>query len=97
MINFNITHKAAGARVGKLKLKHGVIDTPSFMTIGTYGSVKSLTNKELIDSGVQIILCNAYHLMLRPDKSIIKKAKRFHHSRDHCRMGKKSNAVTRQG
>ena len=78
MINFNITHKAAGARVGKLKLKHGVIDTPSFMTIGTYGSVKSLTNKELTDSGVQIILCNAYHLMLRPDKSIIKKAGGLH-------------------
>tara|TARA_B100001250_G_C19806384_1_gene793512 strand:- start:950 stop:2050 length:1101 start_codon:yes stop_codon:yes gene_type:complete len=78
MINFNITHKAAGARVGKLKLKHGVIDTPSFMTIGTYGSVKSLTNKELTDSGVQMILCNAYHLMLRPDKSIIKKAGGLH-------------------
>ena len=68
MINFNVTHKSDEARVGKLKLKHGVIDTPSFMTIGTYGSVKSLTSKELIDSGVQIILCNAYHLMLRPDK-----------------------------
>ena len=78
MINFNITHKAAGARVGKLKLKNGVIDTPSFMTIGTYGSVKSLTNKELTDSGVQMILCNAYHLMLRPDKSIIKKAGGLH-------------------
>jgi len=78
MINFNITHKDAGARVGKLKLKHGVIDTPSFMTIGTYGSVKSLTNKELIDTGVQIILCNAYHLMLRPDKNIIKKAGGLH-------------------
>ena len=78
MINFNITHKVAGARVGKLKLKHGVIDTPSFMTIGTYGSVKSLTNKELTDSGVQMILCNAYHLMLRPDKSIIKKAGGLH-------------------
>ena len=78
MINFNVTHKSDKARVGKLKLKHGIIDTPSFMTIGTYGSVKSLTNQELIDSGVQIILCNAYHLMLRPNRSIIKKSGGLH-------------------
>jgi len=78
MINFNVTHKSDEARVGKLKLKHGIIDTPSFMTIGTYGSVKSLTNQELINSGVQIILCNAYHLMLRPGRSIIKKSGGLH-------------------
>tara|TARA_B100000953_G_scaffold191001_1_gene157239 strand:- start:818 stop:1918 length:1101 start_codon:yes stop_codon:yes gene_type:complete len=78
MINFNVTHKSDEARVGKLKLKHGTIDTPSFMTIGTYGSVKSLTNQELINSGVQIILCNAYHLMLRPGRSIIKKSGGLH-------------------
>ena len=58
-MKFNITKKSGNARIGKLNLKHGIIDTPSFMTVGTYGSVKSLTNNELLDCNVQIILCNA--------------------------------------
>ena len=74
----NIPKKSGNARIGKLHLKHGIIDTPSFMTVGTYGSVKSLTNNELLDCNVQIILCNAYHLMLRPDQKIIEKAGGLH-------------------
>ena len=77
-MKFNITKKSGNARIGKLNLKHGIIDTPSFMTVGTYGSVKSLTNNELLDCNVQIILCNAYHLMLRPDQKIIEKAVGLH-------------------
>ena len=77
-MKFNITKKSGNARIGKLHLKHGIIDTPSFMTVGTYGSVKSLTNNELLDCNVQIILCNAYHLMLRPDQKIIEKAGGLH-------------------
>ena len=77
-MKFNITKKSGNARIGKLNLKHGIIDTPSFMTVGTYGSVKSLTNNELLDCNAQIILCNAYHLMLRPDQKIIEKAGGLH-------------------
>ena len=67
-MKFNIKKTDGKARVGRLELKHGIVDTPSFMTVGTYGSVKSLSNQELLDSNAQIILCNAYHLMLRPDR-----------------------------
>ena len=77
-MKFDITKKSGNARIGKLHLKHGIIDTPSFMTVGTYGSVKSLTNNELLDCNAQIILCNAYHLMLRPDQKIIEKAGGLH-------------------
>ena len=77
-MKFNISKKIGKARVGKLQLNHGIVDTPSFMTVGTYGSVKSLTNNELLDCNAQIILCNAYHLMLRPDQKIIEKTGGLH-------------------
>ena len=77
-MKFNIKKTDGKARVGRLELKHGIVDTPSFMTVGTYGSVKSLSNQELLDSNAQIILCNAYHLMLRPDREIIQRAGGLH-------------------
>ena len=78
MINFTLKNKSGKARTGILELRHGNIETPSFMTVGTYGSVKSLTNKDLMDCKAQIILCNAYHLMLRPEHDIILKAGVLH-------------------
>ena len=65
-IEFNVAHKSGAARIGKLLTKHGVIDTPIFMPVGTQGTVKAMTNRMLLDIGVQIILGNTYHLMLRP-------------------------------
>ncbi|MDR0985279.1 MAG: tRNA guanosine(34) transglycosylase Tgt [Endomicrobium sp.] len=62
------------ARLGKLHTERGIIDTPVFMPVGTYGSIKSVTNNFLYDSKVQIILSNSYHLYLRPGIEIIKKA-----------------------
>jgi queuine tRNA-ribosyltransferase len=54
------------ARLGKLETRHGTIDTPQFMPVGTQASVKSQTPTDLLAAGAQVILGNAYHLSLRP-------------------------------
>ncbi len=69
---------AIKARLGKLITAHGAIDTPCFMPVGTQATVKTLSNQELIDCGVQIVLSNAYHLYLRPGEEVIKEAGGLH-------------------
>ncbi len=69
---------ASSARVGKLKLAHGKVETPVFMPVGTNASVKTLSSRELIECGAQIILSNTYHLNLRPGIEIIGKAGGLH-------------------
>lgn len=66
------------ARVGQLTTARGVINTPVFMPVGTQGSVKSLSNEELENSGAQIILSNSYHLYLRPGTDLIEAAGGLH-------------------
>ena len=77
---FTISHqdKNSKARTGKLATAHGRIDTPCFMPVGTQGTVKALTPKNLEECGAQIILSNAYHLFLRPGMEVIKKAGGLH-------------------
>jgi queuine tRNA-ribosyltransferase len=77
---FKLIHqdKNSKARLGKLITAHGEIETPCFMPVGTQGSVKTLSPRELQDAGAQIILSNAYHLFLRPGKEVIKKAGGLH-------------------
>jgi len=72
-MQFNLTHNDGSARRGRLTFDRGVVETPAFMPVGTYGTVKAMTPEELIDIGVQIILGNTFHLMLRPGTEIIKK------------------------
>jgi queuine tRNA-ribosyltransferase len=60
------------ARRGQLKTAHGVIDTPAFMPVGTQGSVKGVSPRELCELNAQIILGNAYHLFVRPGLDVIK-------------------------
>ena len=60
------------ARRGRLKTAHGVIDTPAFMPIGTQGSVKGVSPRELRELNAQIILGNTYHLFVRPGLDVIK-------------------------
>jgi queuine tRNA-ribosyltransferase len=67
------------ARVGLLKTSRGIIETPVFMPIGTYGAVKTLTPDELQKIGVQIILGNTYHLHIRPGSNLIKRSGGLHH------------------
>ena len=66
------------ARLGVLRTPHGVINTPVFMPVGTYATVKTCSPRELEDLGAQIILGNAYHLYLRPGHNIVKKAGGLH-------------------
>ncbi len=65
---FKIEHKDKNcdARIGKINLAHGEVEVPVFMPVGTQASVKALTQEELEEIGTTIILCNAYHLYLRP-------------------------------
>ena len=60
------------ARRGRLKTAHGVIDTPAFMPVGTQGSVKGVSPRELCELNAQIVLGNTYHLFVRPGLDVIK-------------------------
>jgi queuine tRNA-ribosyltransferase len=61
-----------GARRGRIAFRRGVIDTPAFMPVGTYGTVKAMTPEELEENGAQIILGNTFHLLLRPGIDVIR-------------------------
>jgi queuine tRNA-ribosyltransferase len=71
-------NKKSKARIGRLITKNGVVKTPVFLPIGTYGAVKNLSQEELKNLGAQIILSNTYHLGLRPGIDVIKKAGSLH-------------------
>jgi len=72
-MEFKLKNTDGSARRGQLKFERGTIETPIFMPVGTYGSVKSLTPEELTGIGAQIILGNTFHLMLRPGMEVVKK------------------------
>jgi queuine tRNA-ribosyltransferase len=71
-MQFDLLNNDGHARRGRLTFDRGVVQTPIFMPVGTYGSVKSLTPHELTDNGAQIILGNTFHLMLRPTTEVVK-------------------------
>jgi queuine tRNA-ribosyltransferase len=71
MNDFQLTHTDGQARRGQLTLNHGVVQTPIFMPVGTYGAVKAMSPRELIEIGSQIILGNTFHLWLRPGTAVI--------------------------
>jgi queuine tRNA-ribosyltransferase len=68
---FELLSTDGAARLGRLTLAHGVIETPAFMPVGTYGTVKAMTPEELEGLGAQIVLGNTFHLMLRPGSDIV--------------------------
>ena len=70
-MNFTL-HKTDGvARRGTLHLAHGTVETPAFMPVGTYGTVKAMSPLELSEIGAQIVLGNTFHLWLRPGLEVI--------------------------
>ena len=77
MLEFTLLKKDTSglshARRGRLKLNHGTIETPIFMPVGTYGSVKAMSPVELKEVGSQIILGNTFHLWLRPGTAVLDK------------------------
>lgn len=71
-MKFEVSSECGAARCGTLKFRRGEIQTPVFMPVGTYGSVKSVTPEEVEASGARIILGNTFHLMLRPGAQVIR-------------------------
>lgn len=67
-----------GARLGRVHTPHGVIDTPTFMPVGTLASVKGVSPEELKSLNAQIILSNTYHLFLRPGHELVREAGGLH-------------------
>ncbi len=72
-MKFELDKTEGFARRGRLVFERGTVETPAFMPVGTYGTVKAMTPEELQDLGAQIVLGNTFHLMLRPGTEIIKK------------------------
>jgi queuine tRNA-ribosyltransferase len=71
--SFEVRKTSGYARRGRLTLAHGVVETPTFMPVGTYGSVKAMSTPELKALGTQILLGNTYHLYLRPGVEVLEK------------------------
>ncbi|HPZ41951.1 MAG TPA: tRNA guanosine(34) transglycosylase Tgt [Bacillota bacterium] len=67
-----------GARLGRLNTRHGLVDTPAFMPVGTQGTVKGMTTAELTGLDTAMILANSYHLYLRPGVEVIARAGGLH-------------------
>ena len=71
MFAFTLEARAARARAGRLTTPHGEVETPAFMPVGTAGVVKAVTRAQLEALDAQILLANAYHLMLRPGDRVV--------------------------
>src|SRR5438270_13626736 len=72
MFEVRATDKSTKARSGRLTTGHGVIETPAFMPVGTQGSVKAVSSRELRELNTQIVLGNTYHLFVRPGLDVIR-------------------------
>lgn len=72
------TDPSTRARLGKLTLPHGVVETPTFMPVGTQATVKAMTPRDLVETGASIILANTYHLALRPGPEVVRAAGGLH-------------------
>jgi queuine tRNA-ribosyltransferase len=73
MLEFELLATEGRARRGRLTLNHGVVETPVFMPVGTYGTVKGVLPRSLAEMGAEIILGNTFHLWLRPGLEVLKK------------------------
>jgi len=71
-MKFELHNTDGAARRGRLTFERGTVETPAFMPVGTYGTVKAMTPEELTGMGAEIILGNTFHLMLRPGTEVIK-------------------------
>ena len=91
-MKFEISHRDGAARSGTLTLAHGAVETPAFMPVGTYGTVKAMSPAELEEIGAQIVLGNTFHLWLRPGLDVIEK-----HGGLHGFMGWKRPLLTDSG
>ena len=81
-VQFQLIATDGAARRGRLMFARGAVETPAFMPVGTYGTVKSLTPAEVRDSGAQILLGNTFHLMLRPGAEAMRRFGGLHRFMD---------------
>lgn len=65
--------KQGKSRRGRLHTRHGTVETPAFMPVGTCGTVKAMMPESVAETGAQILLGNTYHLMLRPGADLVEK------------------------
>ncbi|MDE2080555.1 MAG: tRNA guanosine(34) transglycosylase Tgt [Burkholderiales bacterium] len=72
MLRFELLKTTDQARRGRLTLNHGVVETPTFMPVGTYGTVKGVLPRSLLEMGAEIILGNTFHLWLRPGLDVVR-------------------------
>jgi queuine tRNA-ribosyltransferase len=77
-VQFELVNQDGAARAGKLTTPRGEIKTPVFMPVGTQGMVKGVRPRELVEAGASIILCNTYHMMLRPGEETVAKLGGLH-------------------
>jgi len=77
-MKFDLLTTDGGARRGQLHLAHGTVQTPVFMPVGTYGTVKAMSPAELTDIGFEMVLSNTFHLWLRPGPDVIEKFDGLH-------------------
>jgi queuine tRNA-ribosyltransferase len=78
LVDFQLLKTDGRARRGRLALTHGTVDTPVFMPVGTYGTVKAMSPLELDEIGAQIVLGNTFHLWLRPGLAVVGKHQGLH-------------------
>jgi len=71
-VNFELLNREGAARRGRLTFRRGTVETPAFMPVGTYGTVKAMTPEEVAGTGAEIILGNTFHLMLRPGPEVVR-------------------------
>ena len=71
-MKFAVSTTDGPARRGTLEFARGVVETPAFMPVGTYGTVKAMTPEELREVGAQVILGNTFHLLMRPGNELIR-------------------------
>jgi queuine tRNA-ribosyltransferase len=89
---FEVLARDGKARRGRLQLVHGPVETPVFMPVGTYGTVKAMLPAELVDLGAQVVLGNTFHLWLRPGTAVVQA-----HGGLHGLMGWKGPILTDSG
>lgn len=77
-LKFEILKTNGKTRLGKLYTKHGVVNTPAFMPVGTCGTVKAMMPESVAATGAEILLNNTYHLMLRPGADLVEKMGGMH-------------------
>lgn len=71
-MKYELIKKEGRARRGRLVFERGTVETPAFMPVGTYGTVKGMTPEEVAETGAQILLGNTFHLWLRPGQEVMR-------------------------